>query len=261
MPVAHHPAVRLDTTRGWSAGAAACGVALVAVCAALTACRDESGPIYPWDDRRILCSQPVDDISQTAPWGLVEDQMRDAEQTSSVLLLHAHTPGESITTAAIERVLAMADEHHLAFLTFRELVPGATPRAGLALAFDDNGIDAWFSVRDLLAAHGAHVTFFVTRWYSRSDEERAELRTLAGDGHDVEPHTVNHLHAPQYVRDHGLDAYLADEVVPSIDGLVQAGYPPPNTFAYPFGEHTSELDAAILAIVPRVRVSPGTCPY
>jgi Polysaccharide deacetylase len=246
---------------GRLAGAVARWVVLATVCAALAGCHDEHWLTYPWDDRRVLCSQPVDDISDTPPWDLVEDQMQLAEQTKAVLLLHAHTPGASITTAAIERVLTMAGDHHLAFLTFRELVPGAAPRAGLALAFDDNGIDAWFSIRDLLAAHGAHVTFFVTRWYSRTDAERAELWTLFGDGHDVEPHTVNHLHALQYVRDHGIDAYLADEVIPSIDGLTQAGYPPPDTFAYPFGEHTDELDAAVLEIVPRVRVSPGSCPY
>lgn len=239
----------------------ACGVALVAVCVALAGCHDEHWLTYPWDDRRVLCSQSVDDLTQNTPWSLVEDQMQEAEQTNSVLLLHAHTPGDSISIAAIERVLAMAAAHRLAFLTFRELDPDAAPRAGFALAFDDNGIDAWFGIRDLLAAHVAHVTFFVTRWYSRSDGERAKLRSLFDDGHDVEPHTVNHLHAPQYVRDHGIDAYLADEVVPSIDGLTQAGYPPPNTFAYPFGENTEELDAAILKIVPRVRVSPGSCPY
>jgi hypothetical protein len=216
---------------------------------------------YPWDQRRVLCSQPIDDITHPARWDLVEEEMQEAEHTNSVLLLHAHTPGETITTAAIERVLTMAEEHHLAFLTFREFAFGETPRPGLALAFDDEGIDAWFSVRDLLAAHGAHVTFFVTRWYSRSDAERAELWTLFGDGHDVEPHTVDHLHAPQYVRDHGLDAYIADEVIPSIDGLTQAGYPPANTFAYPFGEHTEELDLAIFPIVPRVRVGPAACPY
>jgi Polysaccharide deacetylase len=238
-----------------------CCVAVVAVCAALAGCHDEYWLAYPWNDRRVLCSRPVDDIGHTEPWDRIEDEMEEAEHTSTVLLLHAHTPEDSISIAAIERLLTMADEHHLAFLTFRELDPAATPRAGLALAFDDNGIDAWFSVRDLLAAHGAHVTFFVARWYSRTEGERAELRSLFDDGHDVEPHSVNHLHAPQYVLDHGLDAYLADELLPSIDGLTQAGYPPPNTFAFPFGDHTDELDAAVLKIVPRIRISPGTCPY
>ena len=64
-----------------------------------------------------------------------------------------------------------------------------------------------------------------------------------------------------HFRAHGLAAYLSDEVQPSIDGLVEAGYPPPAAYAYPFGEATDELNAALLAIVPRVRVSPGSCPY
>jgi len=240
---------------------ARCWIAAIAVCAAASGCHGEHWLTYTWDDRRILCSEPIDDYQQRPSWDLVEDQMLEAEQTRSVVLLHAHVPGDSISIAAIERVLSRAEDHGLAFLTFRELDPAATPRAGLALAFDDNGIDAWFSVRDLLAAHGAHVTFFVTRWYSRTDRERAELRLLAGDGHDVEPHTVNHLHAPDYIREHGVDGYIADELLPSISGLTEAGYPPPNTFAYPFGEHTDELDAAVLGFLPRVRVSPGTCPY
>lgn len=233
------------------------GAAVIAALAGLAGCADLT---YDWDDRRVLCSQPVDDISDHTPWGVVEDGMLQAEALRAVLLVHAHVPEVTISIAAIERLLAMADAHHLAFLTFRELQPGATPRAGLALAFDDNAIDAWFGIRDRLAAHGAHVTFFVTRWYSRSDAERAELRTLFDAGHDVEPHSVNHLHAPAYVQDHGLDAYLVDEVVPSIDGLTAAGYPPPDTFAFPFGDTSDEITAAVLRIVPRVRVSPGGCP-
>lgn len=235
--------------------------ALIAACAALAGCHDEHWLTYPWDDRRVLCSQAIDDLSSTLPWELVEDQMLEAAETRSVLVLHAHIPDGTIRTATIERVLAMAERRGLEFVTFRELDPAARPRAGLALALDDNAIDAWFGIRELLAAHGAHITFFVARWYSRSDAERAELRALADAGHDVEPHSVDHLHAPDYVREHGLDAYLADEVIPSIDGLVQAGYPPPTVYAYPFGQNTPELDAAILKLVPRVRVSTGTCPY
>ncbi|HEY0476578.1 MAG TPA: polysaccharide deacetylase family protein [Kofleriaceae bacterium] len=241
-------------------GLRALGV-LAAVGAVLGGCHDEHWLTYPWDDRRVLCSQTIDDLTLTTPWDLVEDQMLDAEQTDSVLILHAHEPRTTISIAAIERVLGLAERRHLEFLTFRDLDPAARPRAGLALAFDDNAIDAWFSVRGLLATHGARVTFFVTRWQSRDDGERAELRMLAGDGHDIEPHSANHLHAKRYVQDHGLEAYMADEVMPSIDGLVQAGYPAPTTYAYPFGENSAELDAAILGVVPRVRVSTGTCPY
>src|SRR5215470_7099778 len=228
--------------------------------ALLAGCHDEHWLTYPWDDRRVLCSDTIDDLSATAPWDIVEDQMQVAERTRSVLTLHAHTPGVTISLAAIHHVLILAEQHHLAYVTYRELDASAAPRAGLALALDDNAIDAWFGLRELLAAHDAHVTFFVTRWYSRSDQERAELRQLFDAGHDVEPHSVNHLHAPAYVRDHGLDAYLADEVAPSIDGLTEAGYPPADTFAFPFGDTNDEITTAVLRIVPRVRVSPGGCP-
>ena len=233
------------------------GPAVLAACAALVGC---TGVTYEWDDRHVLCSQVIDDISNHTPWTMVENGMTEAEVHHSVLLLHAHAPGVTITTDAIEHVLEMAEAHRLAFLTFRELQAGAMPRAGLALAFDVNAVDAWFSVRDRLAAHHAHVTFFVTRWYSRSDAERAEISMLAADGHDVEPHSVNHLHAPAYVHDHGLDAYLADEVQPSIDALTQAGYPTADTFAFPFGDTTDEITEAVLRIVPRVRVSMSGCP-
>lgn len=237
------------------------GLVAIAAVVAVGGCHDQHRLTYPWDDRTVLCSQPVDDITTHAPWTLVENQMKVAELTRSVLLLHAHKPGTTISLSAIERLLDMADSHHLAFLTFRELEPDAEPQAGLALAFDDSSIDEWFSIRDQLAAHRAHVTFFVTRWYTTSDSERAEIRTLADDGDDVEPHSVNHLLATQYVQDHGLDRYLADEVVPSIDALASAGYPTANTFAYPFGATSDEINDAVLQIVPRVRVSPGSCPY
>jgi peptidoglycan/xylan/chitin deacetylase (PgdA/CDA1 family) len=234
---------------------------MVAACLAIAACHDEHWLTYAWDDRRILCSQPFDDMEGQAPWGMIERQIELAESTSSVLLLHAHTPGQTVSVGAIERVLTLADQHHLAFLTFRELEPDATPQPGIAIAFDDSRIDEWFTMRDQLAAHRAHVTFFVTRWYSRSDDQRAKLRTLADDGDDVQPHSVDHLHPEEYVQDHGLDAYLSDEVIPSIDALVASGYPPATVFAYPFGHTTDAINEAVLQVVPRVRVSPGSCPY
>ena len=242
-------------------GTSAPVVALALVLAA-AGCRDEHWLTYPWDERGILCSQPVDNLKESVPWELVEAQMELAELTSSVLTLHAHIPGKSISVEAIEHVLDRAEAHHLAYVTYRDLAaPNPTPRAGLAFAFDDDAISAWFSVRDVLLAHHARVTFFVTRWAMASDSDRVELHTLYGDGHDVEPHSVRHLLAPPYVQEHGLAAYLSDEFQPSIDALVASGFPPPAAYAYPYGRDTAALDDAILKVVPHVRVSPGVCPY
>jgi hypothetical protein len=235
---------------------AACGIAL-----AITGCHDADWATFTWDDRPILCSQSVDDRTQDVPWQWLDEQMGLAAMQKRVLLLHAHSPGQSISLRGIERVLTMARQHGLPLLTYRELDPAAKARAGLALGFDDNAIDRWFGIRELLDARHARVTFFVSRWDSRTATERQELATLAQDGHDVEPHSVGHLHVSEYVRDHGVDGYVAEEMLPSMDALVGAGYDVPTIYAYPFGERPDTLDAAVLEHVPRVRVSPGDCPY
>ena len=81
---------------------------------------------------------------------------------------------------------------------------------------------------------------------------RANIRALADDGHDIEAHSINHLRAPAYVEANGLRAYLDEEVIPSIELLRADGYDPV-AYAYPFGQRTSELDAAILDYVPILR--------
>src|SRR5207302_6697461 len=99
------------------------------------------------------------------------------------------------------------------------------------------------------------------RWFEMTDDQKAGIAMLAADGHDIEPHTVHHLHAKDYVAQHGLSAYIADEVTPSIQVLADAGYTP-TSFAYPFGDHDDAIDHAVLALpgIARVRTTPGECP-
>jgi len=226
---------------------------------AATACHSADYLSYAWDDRKVLCSIPVDDLSQSAPWDLVEDELAQAAYDDRVSLLHAHGPTSTISIGAIERIISLAEEHHLAWITHRELEPGPA-RAGLALAFDDNAVEEWLGIRDLLTSHHARVTFFVSRYALLTDAERAGIDQLARDGHDIQPHSVLHLHPEAYAAAHGVDGYMTDEFQPSFDAMQGAGYPP-TVFAYPFGERSDALDAAILQQVGRVRVSPGHCPY
>ncbi|HEU0034733.1 MAG TPA: polysaccharide deacetylase family protein [Kofleriaceae bacterium] len=230
----------------------------LAVVALLAGCTSDEF-IYAWDDRPVVCSIPIDDITKDAPWDLVETQLDTAEHSAVVALVHAHIPGVTISSAAIERILDGAEQHGLSFVTYRDLAAGTPPHPGLALAFDDQEIDAWFDIRETLLARNARVTFFLTRFDSRTPEQLDKLAILAGDGHDIEAHSVMHLPAIPYVDEHGLPAYVADEVVPSIEILQQAGYEP-TVYAFPFGASTRELEAAVLEHVDRVRVGPGTCP-
>ncbi len=234
-------------------------VKLAAVLALVAGCHDSAYLAYTWDDRRVVCSDAIDDLTGDAPWALVEDELEMARDAKRVALFHAHKPGVTISIAGIERVLALVERDHLDYVTYRELVPGP-PRGGIALAFDDNAVEEWLSIRDLLAAHGARVTFFLSRYSLLTDDEHAGIAQLAADGHDLEPHSVLHLHAKAYVRDHGVDGYVADEALPSMQVLHDIGYEP-TTYAYPFGEHTAGTDDALLEQVGKLRVSPGECPY
>lgn len=232
----------------------------VVIALALAGCHERDYLAYRWDDRQVLCSDAIDDLSADANWKVVEEQIGLAQQNDWVVMFHAHRPGATVSRTAIDCILTLAEEHALDYVTFRELVPGP-PRAGLAFAFDDDAVADWLSVRDLLDAHGAHVTFFVTRYHNFDPDMIAGLHQLAADGHDIEPHSVDHLHAPDYVAAHGLDGYMTDQVLPSFDVLTAAGYPTATTYAYPWGEHSDEMDARILEHVAHVRTTPKPCPY
>ena len=240
-------------------------VALPAALAALAACGDNAKEpdylAYDWDDRRVLCSDAIDDLAKPINFGFIDRQLDLAGQHGWVLVLHAHEPTVTVSLDALQHVLDRATRDGLQFYTFRELVPETTPHAGLALAFDDNSPDQWLLARDMLAAHHAHVTYFVARWNELTPAQHDEIAVLRADGHDIEPHTMTHPNAIEYVKQHGIDAYMNDEVLPSFQALIDAGYPAPAAFAYPFGAHTPEIDAAVLQHVDLVRTTPGECPW
>jgi polysaccharide deacetylase len=227
--------------------------------AVVGACHDHDRFQYDWDDRDVLCSINADDLTQKEPVTLLQQQLELARYSDSVALIHMHNPNVTISLDAIENLLTAIDELGLDYITWDDFV--ADPHVpGVALAFDDNFPDAWTSIRPMLDAHHAKVTFFVTRWAKMSDAEHGEIHQLATDGHSIEAHSVNHLNAPDYVSAHGLDAYLADEALPSIQVLEDAGFHITG-YAFPFGASTDELDAALLQHVARVRVSAGSCPH
>lgn len=234
---------------------------VIAACGTSKPAKQADYLAYDWDARRVLCSDAVDDLVDTVNWPFIDKQLALAGERGWALLLHAHTPGVTISADALEHVLSTADANGLAYATFRELDENGPHAAALALSFDDNAPDQWTSIRDTLKAHGAHVTFFVSRWQDMTPAQHQEILVLHQDGHDIEPHTVDHPHALDYVRQYGLDAYLDDEVLPSFDVLTAAGLPAASAFAYPFGEHDGTLDTLVLQHVAKVRTTPGECPW
>ncbi len=220
---------------------------------------DVDGAFYDWSGRAMHCAVDIDSSTYNS-LASIDSALDRAASRGEVAELYAHHPGVTVPLSVIEHVLAGAEQRQLAFVTYHDLANDLVAHGpGLALSFDDTSIDAWHDLLPTLAQHGAHVTFFVSRYPDWTDEGKAELQDLAAAGHAVEAHTILHLRGPDYVEAKGLDAYMADEVLPSITLLQDDGFDV-DAFAYPFGTRTSETDRAILKHVRALRSVVFTWP-
>jgi len=78
-----------------------------------------------------------------------------------------------------------------------------------------------------------------------SGEEIEKLKILEAYGHEIASHTTKHLYAAEYVREHGMDAYLKYEIDESLDLMAKAGFSP-TSFAYPYGSRSPGLTEELL---------------
>ncbi len=226
------------------------------VAAALTAgCQEDvaeiDGAFYDGDGRSVHCAVDLDDEAHNS-LASIDSALDRAVARGEVAELYAHSPGRTVPISVVEHVLEGARDRGLSFVTYADFAAGAGTGPGLALSFDDTSIDAWHAMRPQFQAVNARITFFVSRYPALRPDLKAKLQELAADGHAIEAHSILHLRAPEYVEDHGLAAYLADEVMPSIEMLRVDGYPV-TSFAYPFGARTHEIDRAVLQHVEIVR--------
>jgi hypothetical protein len=141
---------------------------MLALSLAIAACghdplRETDEIFFDWGDPRVLCAAGLDTASRNSMESVLGGLERAAER-DEVLMLYAHAPGVTVPVERIEAVLARAVELGLEFVTARDLVAGGRRRAGLHLGFDDAAVDAWYEIRELLAAHEARVSFYVTRF-------------------------------------------------------------------------------------------------
>lgn len=238
---------------------------LLAACQHDTA--DTSGAFYNWDGRDVHCAINLDTYARN-DLDSVKTGLDRAVDRGEVIELYAHDPGRTVGWSQLEAVLDAIDDRGLPYYTYGDFARGVPPGPGVALSFDDAYIDHWLAGADLYDRYGARLTFFVAYFHNLSAERRAALHELARRGHAIEAHSVRHLRAPLYVEQHGLAAYLADEVVPSIEALNAEGFDV-TTFAYPYGARTREIDNAVLEHVPLVRsvsftwtgIAADPCPH
>lgn len=258
MNQADHPARRDTPPRVWRShtpilvrtlAKSAVAVAILAGCQQDLG--DLDGAFYDGDGRTVHCGVNLDTKANISIQS-IDSGLDRARDRGEVVELYAHHPGVTVPIDKIEYVLAGARDRGLAFFTYADFAHGRAASPGLALSFDDTSVDAWIALRPLFQQYRARATFFVSRYRDLTNEQHASLQLLAADDHDVEPHSVQHLRAPDYVDNYGLEAYLRNEVDSSIAMLRDDGFEV-NAFAYPFGARTSELDDAIARRVPVIR--------
>lgn len=223
----------------------------------LWACGDNvyrNDPYYAWDGTTAVGAHSLDGVSPDAL--AITREIEWAKSARVVAMFYGHNPPTGTSYETIDALLTAADKANLPVYTFADLADPENDGPGICLSFDDTEVDAWFALRPLLAKHHAHVTFFVTEYDQFTDAQRAELHQLYEDGNSIEAHGVHHLYVDQYVPEHGIDAYVENEVQPSIDILRADGFTPV-AFAYPGGAHTKETDEALASRIRFVRSISG----
>tara|TARA_R110002095_G_scaffold156386_1_gene135846 strand:- start:203 stop:1009 length:807 start_codon:yes stop_codon:yes gene_type:complete len=131
--------------------------------------------------------------------------------------------------------------------------------SGVVLTFDDRYIDQWVEQIPLFKKYNAHVTFFVDHFHTLKPAEIEELKKLQAAGHAIGCHGVKHRKAVDYVRDHGIDQYLKDEIDPAVKLMTDAGLKP-TAFAYPSSSRNTEIDQALLKTFRHLRGGTGLTP-
>lgn len=224
---------------------------------ALAGCGDNqyrTFPYYGWDDNAAVGAFHIDQLSP--PDAGLAVTMQRALDENIVAIYYGHNPPQLTSYETIEALLTMADERGLPLLTFADLASGGEPRPGILLSFDDSDVDAWFAMRDRLAAHHAHVSFMVTGFAEMTQDQHDKLHILYDDGHTMEAHGVHHIAADKYLVDHSIQQYLDEEIQPSIDVLRADGFAPV-AYAHPGGTRTAELDEEIARRIRFVRSTSG----
>ncbi|MEP6865968.1 MAG: polysaccharide deacetylase family protein [Deltaproteobacteria bacterium] len=211
----------------------------------------DQDPYFHWDGQPMVGAYGLNELSPKA-LGLILDRIDHLD--GRALVLYGHATAQGVSRETLDAVFARAREAGVDTVTFADLARGGKPRPGIAVTFDDTEIDAWFGFRDILASYDARATFFVTRYAEWTDDGRQELHTLYDEGNDVEAHGVNHVNICAYTAatGKGVDGYVADEVLPSLEILKADGFAPV-AFAFPGGSEGNAIVDALQPLVPITR--------
>jgi peptidoglycan-N-acetylglucosamine deacetylase len=123
---------------------------------------------------------------------------------------------------------------------------------GIALTFDDQYPQDWYTIKPLLDQYNVKATFFVTTPQTLSADDVKKLLALQSDGMEIACHGYNHIDAVDYTRTHSISNYISVEITPAISLLKKLGFKI-SDFAWPSGSSNSKLDTALLPYFTHLR--------
>ncbi len=118
-------------------------------------------------------------------------------------------------------------------------------QSGVVISFDDDYVDEWFEVNNVLEPYDWKATFFVTKFNQLSTAKIQKLKDLKIDGHEIGGHGLNHLNAPNFISANGTAEYLNQEIIP-METLMNNNDLPTTSFAYPYGARNTTTDNLLL---------------
>ena len=118
-------------------------------------------------------------------------------------------------------------------------------KAGVVLTFDDAYIEEWFAADKKFKQYSWKATFCISKINTLKDSEINELLALQKEGHEIAGHGFHHYNAVDFIKKNGIEEYMKQEINPMLDIMKQRSFKI-TSFAYPDGERTPKLDAALL---------------
>jgi hypothetical protein len=116
----------------------------------------------------------------------------------------------------------------------------------------DISADRWYDLKGFLKDNDIKITFYVNGYSLLKEAQISKMLEMQQDGHEIAHHTQTHPHIQEYLKTHSMAEYLQTEIADMKDKMKQDGFDP-RTFAYPYGDYTSESDRELLVRFTNIR--------
>ncbi|MDF1737956.1 MAG: polysaccharide deacetylase family protein [Verrucomicrobiales bacterium] len=132
--------------------------------------------------------------------------------------------------------------------------PDPLEKGGVVLTFDDRNFDDWLDAIPLFEKYQAKATFFISGVIDA--KAIATALELQSHGHAIGSHSVHHLSAIDYLKNHTAAEFVKEEIEPQLTAFKAAGITP-TAFAYPMSKNHPDTDRELLKLFRHLRTGMG----